>query len=112
MILTNENARDTFTRTFGHTKRPTEGKLGSRNLKEFKEERETQSMRSQTNAARKKMWGTAERYLLLQKQSKTSRPSEAKKLSNLAERTEAFWRSKLYNDEVKANASSQSRAAV
>lgn len=64
MILTSDDARDTFTRTFGHTKRGE--KLGSRLLKEHKEERETETMRSQTNAARKKQWGTAERYLLLQ----------------------------------------------
>lgn len=111
-IVTHDDARDTFTRTLGHTKRSTEGKLGSRGLKEFKEERETQSMRSQTNAARKAQWGTAKRYLLLQKQSKTSRPREATKLSNLAERTEAFWKSKLFNDELKANLSSHSHAVV
>lgn len=75
LILTNEDARDTFTRTFGHTKRG--DKLGSRGLKEYKEERESESLRSQTNAARKKMWGTAERYLLLQanSQSESSVPS-------------------------------------
>jgi hypothetical protein len=79
-ILTNEEARDTFTRTFGHTKRPEEGKLGSRLLKEHKEERESESLRSQTSAARKKMWGTSERYFFLQTSSEaqTSSPNHTK----------------------------------
>merc|ERR1719158_1738348 len=62
-------------------------------------------MRSQTNAARKSMWGTDKRYLLLQLNSKISRPSEAQKLASLATRTETFWKARLFNDEVKANAS-------
>merc|ERR1719395_209637 len=63
-ILTHDDAKDTFTKTLGHTRRGE--KLGSRGLKEYKEERDTESMRSQTNKARKAQWGTAERYLLLQ----------------------------------------------
>lgn len=103
LTVTSDSARDMFTKALGHTKR-TE-KLGSRQLKEFKEERDTQSMRSQTNAARKAMWGTKERYLLLQEHSKISRPTEAQKLASLAARTETFWKAKLFNSEVKANAS-------
>merc|ERR1719420_2154165 len=69
-------------------------------------------MRSQTSAARKAMWGTAERYLLLQQQSTISRPKEAAKLANLATRTESFWKAKLYNDQLKVNASGSISHAV
>merc|ERR1719428_2697550 len=65
-ILSSDEVRDLFTKTFGHSKRPKEGKLGSRALKEYKEERESESLRSQTNKARKDMWGTIDRYELLQ----------------------------------------------
>jgi len=109
-IVTADSARDTFTKSLGHSKRPKEGKLGSRDLSDYKEERETASKRSQTNAARKAMWGTSERYLFLQQRSMTSRPHahEATKLSNLAARTQNYWKSKLYNDELKANATRSS----
>lgn len=89
MILTNEDARDTFTRTFGHTKRGE--KLGSRLLKEHKEERESESKRSQTAAARKKMWGTAERYVglfQLTSESQISKPSYSKAQITKKESTE------------------------
>merc|ERR1719506_2816778 len=63
-VLTHDDAKDHFTKTLGGTRRGE--KLGSKNLKEFKEERDTESMRSQTNKARKGQWGTSQRYLLLQ----------------------------------------------
>merc|ERR1719453_1937261 len=63
-MLTHDDAKDMFTRVLGGTRRGE--KLGSKNLKEFKEERDTTSMRSETNKARKKQWGTSQRYLLLQ----------------------------------------------
>jgi hypothetical protein len=115
VIVTSDSARDMFTKALGHSKRPEEGQLGSRLLKEFKEERDTQSMRSQTNAARKAMWGSAERYLLLQQHSKIqhqrqhssaaapAHPHEAQKLATLAARTEMFWKANLYNEDLKAN---------
>merc|ERR1719453_1268215 len=62
--ITSDEAKDLFTNTLGGTKRGE--KLGSKNLAEFKEARETESMRSQTNKARKKTWGTSQRYLLAQ----------------------------------------------
>eukprot|EP00746_Dinoflagellata_sp_MGD_P164949 gnl/MRDRNA2_/MRDRNA2_93934_c0_seq1.p1 gnl/MRDRNA2_/MRDRNA2_93934_c0~~gnl/MRDRNA2_/MRDRNA2_93934_c0_seq1.p1 ORF type:complete len:959 (+),score=322.94 gnl/MRDRNA2_/MRDRNA2_93934_c0_seq1:83-2959(+) len=61
LVLTADDSKDTFTRSLGHSKRP-EQKLGSRDLAEYKEERETQSMNSQINAARKKTFGTDARY--------------------------------------------------
>lgn len=103
LIVTSDSAKDTFTKSLGHTKRGDQ--LGSRTLKDYEEERETQSMRSQTNAARKAMWGTKERYLLLQQRSQISRPHEAQKLANLATHTETFWKARLYNEELKANLS-------
>lgn len=63
-ILTHDDSKDLFTKVLGGSRRGE--KLGSKSLKEFKEERDTESMRSQTNKARKSQWGTAERYLLLQ----------------------------------------------
>lgn len=63
-MLTHDDSKDLFTKVLGGTRRGE--KLGSKNLKEFKEERDTESMRSQTNKARKGQWGTSERYLLLQ----------------------------------------------
>lgn len=63
-FLTSDEAKDLFSSTLGGTKRGE--KLGSKNLAEFKEARDTESMRSQTSKARKAKWGTAERYLLAQ----------------------------------------------
>eukprot|EP00746_Dinoflagellata_sp_MGD_P163182 gnl/MRDRNA2_/MRDRNA2_91086_c0_seq1.p1 gnl/MRDRNA2_/MRDRNA2_91086_c0~~gnl/MRDRNA2_/MRDRNA2_91086_c0_seq1.p1 ORF type:complete len:1000 (-),score=329.71 gnl/MRDRNA2_/MRDRNA2_91086_c0_seq1:52-3051(-) len=63
-MLTHDDSKDLFTKVLGGTRRGE--KLGSKNLKEFKEERDTESMRSQTNKARKQQWGTSKRYLLLQ----------------------------------------------
>merc|ERR1719335_1268718 len=63
-MLTHDDSKDLFTKVLGGARRGE--KLGSKNLKEYKEERDTESMRSQTNKARKKQWGTSERYLLLQ----------------------------------------------
>lgn len=60
LVLTADDAKDTFTRSLGHTKR-TE-KLGSRGLAEYKEERESKSLNSQVNAARKSTFGSAARY--------------------------------------------------
>jgi len=62
--ITSDEAKDLFSSTLGGTKRGE--KLGSKNLAEFKEARDTESMRSQTNKARKKKWGTSQRYLLAQ----------------------------------------------
>lgn len=69
-FLTSDEAKDLFTKTLGGTKRGE--KLGSKNLAEFKEARESESMRSQTNKARKKRYGTSERYLLAQKEASVS----------------------------------------
>eukprot|EP00746_Dinoflagellata_sp_MGD_P165115 gnl/MRDRNA2_/MRDRNA2_94203_c0_seq1.p1 gnl/MRDRNA2_/MRDRNA2_94203_c0~~gnl/MRDRNA2_/MRDRNA2_94203_c0_seq1.p1 ORF type:complete len:1028 (+),score=370.57 gnl/MRDRNA2_/MRDRNA2_94203_c0_seq1:126-3209(+) len=66
-FLTSDEAKDLFTKTLGGTKRGE--KLGSKNLAEFKESRDTESKRSQTNKARKSKWGTSERYLLAQEES-------------------------------------------
>jgi len=62
LVLTDDDSKDTFTRALGHTKRPTEGKLGSRGLAEYKEERQTKSLNSEVNAARKATFGSAARY--------------------------------------------------
>jgi hypothetical protein len=64
--LTSDDAKDLFSNTLGGTKRGEQ--LGSKNLAEFNEAKDTESMRSQTNKARKKKWGTSERYLFTQKQ--------------------------------------------
>merc|ERR1719191_812769 len=66
-FLTSDEAKDLFTKTLGGTKRGE--KLGSKNLAEFKESRETESKRSQTNKARKQRYGTSERYLLAQEKN-------------------------------------------
>jgi hypothetical protein len=66
-FLTSDEAKDLFTKTLGGTKRGE--KLGSKNLAEFKESRDTESMRSQTNKARKARYGTSERYLLAQEEN-------------------------------------------
>lgn len=123
-VLGSDENRNTFTKTLGHTKRPSEGKLGSRALKEYKEERETQSMRSQTNAARKNMWGTSDQYLLFLQTDRqphhkeasslavaqkvhSSKDSEPKKLADLAARTQAYWASKYYMDAKVQNATAE-----
>jgi hypothetical protein len=134
-ILTHDDAKDQFTKTLGGTRRGE--KLGSKNLKEFKEERDTESMRSQTNKARKSQWGTAQRYLqmpaLVQiqehdfvndadfkfdhdvlKRHDLDKTPDAKKLAVLAARTEAFWKSKYYMEASRENATLQEmkKAAV
>eukprot|EP00746_Dinoflagellata_sp_MGD_P072506 gnl/MRDRNA2_/MRDRNA2_29422_c0_seq1.p1 gnl/MRDRNA2_/MRDRNA2_29422_c0~~gnl/MRDRNA2_/MRDRNA2_29422_c0_seq1.p1 ORF type:complete len:1031 (+),score=355.64 gnl/MRDRNA2_/MRDRNA2_29422_c0_seq1:288-3095(+) len=128
-ILTADHAKDLFTKTLGHTRRG--AKLGSRDLAEFKEERDTESMRSQTNKARKAQWGTAERYLLLQpalvqiqehdfvndadfkfdgakhitmKKNDLDKTPDAKKLAEIAQRTEQYWKSKYYMEATRENA--------
>merc|ERR1719375_1389625 len=130
-VLTGDDARDLFTASLGGTK--SSEKLGSKNLEEFKEERDTESMRSQTSKARKKQWGTAERYLqfpaLVQinehdfvndadfkfekdpitsklsvltthssvKKTDFDKTPDAKKLAELATRTEQYWKAAYYN---------------
>lgn len=113
-ILSDDEAKNLFTKSLGHTRRGE--KLGSRGLKEFKEERETESMRSQTNKARKAQWGTSERYLLnqeamfLQVSSQQDTIPEADKLSALAARTQSYWKSKYYLDAQAANHSAIRKA--
>lgn len=135
-MLTHDDSKDLFTKVLGGTRRG--NKLGSKNLAEYKEERETESMRSQTNKARKSQWGTSERYLLLQlhehdfngvpaadlrfeKNPMTNKLSvlvdkshvkkmvdkepAAKKMAEIAARTEEYWSAKYYNEALEANAS-------
>merc|ERR1719191_347739 len=77
--LTSDEAKDLFSSTLGGVKRGE--KLGSKNLAEFKEAKETESLRSQTNKARKASYGTSERYLLTQ-------TSSAVNLLQIASRTD------------------------
>jgi hypothetical protein len=109
-IVSHDDNRNKFTKTLGYVKRPEGGKLGSRRLKEFKEERETQSMRSQTNAARRQQWGTDNRYMFLQIGSTPQHQKafgsllpRAKKLADIAQRTQAFWKAKIYVDNQNAS---------
>jgi len=95
-IVSHDDAKRIFQKALGSTKRPEGGKLGSRNLKEFKEERESQSMRSQTNKARKKQWGTDDRYLFMQMGSKLL--PRASKLADIAKRTQNYWAAKIYEE--------------
>jgi len=88
LVLTHDDAKDTFTRSLGHTKRPAEGKLGSRGLAEYKEERETQSLNSQMNAARKASYGSDIRYgeglLQIKTKNKTSHTEAPKKIAQVS----------------------------
>lgn len=122
LVLTHDDAKDTFTRSLGHTKRSE--KLGSRGLAEYKEERESQSLNSQMNAARKAQYGTDRRYGegLLQTghteapqkpvsqkkiaQNKKSLKldtdphlSEAAKLAAISDRTMQLYKAKYYMEE-------------
>merc|ERR1719316_722183 len=110
-IVSSDENRNKFAKTFGLKDQADKKKLGSRRLKEFKEERETQSMRSQTNAARRAQWGTDDRYLLLQigstmqsERAFGTHLPQAKKLADIAARTQAFWKAKVYEAD-QANAS-------
>lgn len=96
-VLSSDESKDKFTQALGHTKRSE--KLGSRTLKDYKEERETESKRSQINTARKQMWGTTDLLTvsLLQVPSGPRKEPEAQKLSNLAERTQAYWAATYYS---------------
>lgn len=124
-FLASDEAKDLFTSSLGHTRRGE--KLGSRDLKEYKEERETESMRSQTNAARKKQWGTSKRlrmlaqtddqstaaaFLQVDSEQDSEELPEAKKLASLAARTEAFWKAKFYNAEEAAKSEAAKSVAV
>lgn len=107
-FVSTDEARNIFSKTMGlkdYSPGEGEGKLGSRNLKEFKEARETESMRSQTNKARKKMWGTDDRYMFLQVEStqQLTPKAQKQKLADIATRTQAFWKAKIY--EAHQNAS-------
>lgn len=131
-FLASDEAKDMFTKSLGHTKRPEGGKLGSRSLKEYKEERHTESKRSQTNSQRRKQWGTDDRYMLLQLQNthfQEAQPTsshssisaavpakdvstpEAKKLAALAARTEAYWSSKYYMQSNGGHVAKQNQTA-
>lgn len=138
LVLTHDDSKDTFTRTLGHSKRPAE-KLGSRALKEYKEERESQSKNSQMNAARKKMYGSDARYgegllqiahaevpekkgMLVVKESKKGSKLDmdphltaAQKLAAIADRTIQVEKAKYYMEEQqekKAAADAKQQAAL
>merc|ERR1719265_845142 len=93
-------------------------KLGSRKLAEFKEARDTESMRSQTNAARRKQWGTDDRYMFLQVSSRAKREQakwsllpRAAKLADIANRSQAYWKATYY-EEHKEHLVNVSKAAA
>merc|ERR1719265_679606 len=66
-------------------------------------------MRSQTNAARTKQWGTDNRYLFLQVSQTSQREKalgsllpRANKLADIAKRTEHYWAAKIYEENQNA----------
>jgi hypothetical protein len=89
-FLTSDEAKDLFTKSLGGTKRGE--KMGSKDLAEFKEARDTESMRSQTSKARKAKWGTAERYLFNQQ-------SKSLSLLQIASDTDRHEEQSLDNEE-------------
>jgi len=103
-FLTSDEARDLFTRTFGSSKNPEGGKLGSRNLAKFEE----RSGKYEQAGNRGYKHGSYSDFLQLSMTQHTA-PNASSKLAAIAQKTGAYWASKYWMDKKAEDAKKEAK---
>lgn len=106
-FLTGDEARDMFTRTFGSSKNPEGGKLGSRNLEKFDE----RSGKYSGGDSRGYKLGSYSDFLQVS-MVQHSAPNASQKLAAIAQKTGAYWASKYWMDKKAEEAKSKAKKEV